>query len=152
MQTRFFPACLTSLEGLREYVLTAAGKAELSSEQTYRLELAVDELATNTINYGLQGRSIHDDTKNFISIKAKFDHPALVIILKDPGIAFNPLNRKLPDQEDLHRSLEVRDIGGLGIYLAVTGVDRFEYKRQNGLNINILTVISDQPSADNHPR
>jgi anti-sigma regulatory factor (Ser/Thr protein kinase) len=147
VEARFFPASLTALEGLREYVLTAAAQTSLDSEQTFKLELAVDEIATNAILYGYQEHSYHGDREKYISIAAEFDDGSLVIILRDQGIAFNPLDRKLPDQQDLNRSLEERTIGGLGIYLAVTGVDRFDHKRQDGVNINTFAVFYKQPSG-----
>ncbi len=145
MKPKYFPASLTALEGLREYVLTAARQTGLNADQTYRLELAVDEIATNAISYGYQEKSFTGDSKKYISIEAEFEHKSLVIILKDRGIPFNPLEQKLPDRNELNASLEERNIGGLGIYLAVSGVDRFEYKRQNETNINIFAVSLEPP-------
>ena len=46
----------------------------------------------------------------------------------------------MPDAEDLAKPLEERAIGGLGIFLAIHGEDRFEYRYEHGANINVFEV------------
>ena len=45
---------------------------------------------------------------------------------------------------DAGRLQEERQIGGLGIYLAVRGVDRFDYRREDDRNVNIFAVKIEQ--------
>ena len=51
------PGSLTSLDDIRAFVSEHASKAGLTERQTYRLCLAVDEIATNIVNYGYNGAS-----------------------------------------------------------------------------------------------
>jgi anti-sigma regulatory factor (Ser/Thr protein kinase) len=46
----------------------------------------------------------------------------------------------LPDAQDLSRPLDERAIGGLGIYLAMSNVDRFDYRHEDGRNINLFVL------------
>lgn len=47
---------------------------------------------------------------------------------------------QLPEAEDLAKPSEERKIVILGIFLAIRGVDRFQYRRENGTNINVFEV------------
>jgi anti-sigma regulatory factor (Ser/Thr protein kinase) len=51
----------------------------------------------------------------------------------------------LPEEEALKQPLEQRQIGGLGIYLAIQGVDRFIYQRDSDRNRN--TFVMNRPTA-----
>jgi anti-sigma regulatory factor (Ser/Thr protein kinase) len=95
------------------------------------LNLALEELITNTIFYGIQ-----DDQPHTISVKFSLTENALNIEIRDDGIEFNPL--QLPDP-DLEIAAEERQIGGLGIYLVKQVMDRFEYSREEPYNIVTLT-------------
>ena len=46
----------------------------------------------------------------------------------------------MPTALDLDQPLEERDLGGLGIFLALQGVDRFDYQRCDDRNRNILAM------------
>ena len=46
----------------------------------------------------------------------------------------------MPEAEDLAKPLEERDIGGLGIFLTIQGVDRFDYRREGDRNLNVFAV------------
>jgi anti-sigma regulatory factor (Ser/Thr protein kinase) len=61
-----------------------------------------------------------------------------VIQFEDSGIAFNPLEHKMPDIET---GIKERSIGGLGIYLARKWMDEIVYKRDNEKNILTLYKI-----------
>jgi anti-sigma regulatory factor (Ser/Thr protein kinase) len=134
MDNLTLPAHLDSLEPIAHYVMQAAKEAGLDKKKTYKLRLAVDEIATNVINYGY-GRS--GMTGN-INLNVAIDNQSLTLILEDTSPEFDPTKREL--QRDLDAPLEERPIGGLGIYLAVEGVDRFEYQRVGDRNRNIFIV------------
>ena len=46
----------------------------------------------------------------------------------------------MPTADELEKPLSDREIGGLGVFLALQGVDRFDYQRDNGVNRNTLEV------------
>ena len=130
------PAVLDSLSRLRAYAKEAAAGAGIDDQRSYQLQLAVDEIATNIILYGYKDAG----PDSVVSIGGEIRDGSLVITLEDSAPAFDPRTRELPDEEDLSRPLDERPIGGLGIYLAFEGVDRFDYERVDGKNLNIFEV------------
>jgi serine/threonine-protein kinase RsbW len=139
METKRFPGVVDSLEGIRDYADELAVKAGLSKKATYNLKIALDEIATNIILYGYERAGIQADVLMLSDITA--DH--LTVILEDEAAQFDPLSREMPDAEDLAMALEDRDIGGLGIFLTVNGVDDFSYEYIDGKNRNkfIMNVV-----------
>jgi serine/threonine-protein kinase RsbW len=136
METRTFPGNVDSLDPLRDYLGELAKQAGLSKKSTYSLKLAVDEIATNIILYGYESAKI-TGTFNLLS---EITETGLVVILEDDAKPFNPLENKLPDELDLSVPLHEREIGGLGIFLTVSGVDDFSYDFSTGRNRNIFKM------------
>jgi serine/threonine-protein kinase RsbW len=136
MEKRSLPAELDSLAELRRYVKEVAGGAGIDEARAYKLQLAVDEIATNIISYGYKDVG----ASAVISIGGEIRDGALVITLEDHAPAFDPRTMPMPDAEDLARPLEERAIGGLGIFLALQGVDRFDYRREGDRNLNTFEV------------
>ena len=134
---------LEVLSSIGAFVLEAAEKAGLDRRAAYRLRLAVDELATNVIVHGKPGQHSGDDT---ILLVAEMDERNLTIIMEDRGPAFNPLDHEAP-VEHLSKPIEERPIGGLGVFLAIRGVDQFQYQRAGDRNRSIF-VVSRSGGAD----
>jgi phosphoserine phosphatase RsbU/P len=122
---------LEELNSLSEKLEELGDEWELPMPVVMNLNLALEELITNTIFYGIQ-----DDQPHTISVKFSLTENALNIEIRDDGIEFNPL--QLPDP-DLEIAAEERQIGGLGIYLVKQVMDRFEYSREEPYNIVTLT-------------
>jgi anti-sigma regulatory factor (Ser/Thr protein kinase) len=125
------------LSQLMDYVVWAATAAGLGEPGTYRLSLAVDEIATNIVVYGYEDTTGGPDAAGSASpgdltIWAEADNERLAIHLEDSGRPFDPRQVPLPD--NLDRPLEERQDGGLGIFLALWGVDDFSYERRGGVN------------------
>jgi anti-sigma regulatory factor (Ser/Thr protein kinase) len=133
MSTLCVPATQEALAPIATFVLEAAHAAGLDRRAAYRLRLAVDELATNIITYAYGGAGPGPITVN-VELSAR----ALTVILEDEGVAFDP--RQVPAPTDLHLPLQERQVGGLGIYLALQGVDHFSYERVGDRNRNVLVV------------
>jgi serine/threonine-protein kinase RsbW len=132
MQPLELDATLAALDPMREYVTTAARAAGLTSGAAYRLALAVDEIATNIISYG--------HTSGALRLSARLDPARLEVVLEDQGQPYDPRQRPQPDPADLAADLADRPIGGLGIYLALNGVDGFDYHSEAGVNKNIFVM------------
>ena len=97
------------------------------------INLALDELLTNTISYG------YDDTgKHTIEISLLHDGDRLTVILRDDGRAFDPTEAAKPDIE---AGIDERPIGGLGIHLVRAMMDKVEYQRVDGFNQITLTKM-----------
>ncbi|MEW6219614.1 MAG: ATP-binding protein [Thermodesulfobacteriota bacterium] len=139
MEPLSLPANLSALEEIGRYVKAAAEAAGLDPKAAYGLRLAVDEIATNIILHGYEEAGL---TGN-VDIAAELSPTALTVVLEDVGRPFDPRTRELPDEEELQKSLLERPIGGLGIYLVLNGVDRFDYQRTGERNRNIF--IMDRP-------
>jgi serine/threonine-protein kinase RsbW len=125
-------ARLDSLARLREYVMRAA--RDLDRATAYRLRLAVDEIATNAIVHGCADTG----QEGILRIRADSDEKAVRIILEDSGRPYDPRETLPPD--DLARPLEERQVGGLGVFLALRGVDEFRYERVGAWNRNVFIV------------
>jgi anti-sigma regulatory factor (Ser/Thr protein kinase) len=100
------------------------------SRTLYAVNLALDELVTNTVLYGF------DDTSGQeVMVRIATAGSELVASVCDRGKPFDPLQVKPPD---LSAPLEERELGGLGIHLVRSLMDHVSYAREN--NQNVLTV------------
>jgi len=136
METKSFPGVVDSLDELRDYIGELAQKAGLVKKSTYSLKLAIDEIATNIILYGYERTGLKAD----FTVLSEITEDKLTVILEDVAAAFDPLSREMPDHEDLTMALEEREIGGLGIFLTINGVDDFSYEYKDGKNRNIFIM------------
>ncbi len=125
---------LNSIEKLVNYVIKAASQAGLNHRATYCLRLAVDEIATNIITYGYQAAGLTGE----LEVSAVFKPNRLIIELKDSGRPFDP--RQVPPPPNLKQPLNKRDAGNLGIFLAMWGVDGFQYEQTRSHNRNIFIM------------
>jgi serine/threonine-protein kinase RsbW len=127
---------LDSLSAIAEFVMTATSNAGLDKKAAYRFRLAVDEIATNIIVHGYEEANI----TGVLGLHAEIEQETLTLTIEDTGNAYDPQEQVLPDAEDLHKPIEQRQIGGLGVYLALQGVNKFVYERVGDRNHNILIV------------
>src|SRR5260370_35634672 len=106
------PGTLDSLEAIGQFVLGAAGDAGLDRKASYRLRLAVDEIATNIVVHGYEeaGR------QGPIDIWAELDDAELRVCLQDFAVPFDPCEARGP--EGRGRPLEEPERGCLGLFLA----------------------------------
>ena len=142
MEPLILPGTLDSLTQIGAYVLEAASEAGLERKLAYRLRLAVDEIATNAVIYGYDRVGMEGD----LVVIAELDDDTLTIVLEDMGPAYNPFDTPSPD--DLDEPLDDRDIGGLGVFLAIKGVDEFRYEWVNETNRNIFVMKRTDFEAD----
>ena len=98
------PGTLDSLETIREYVTAAATAASLDRRASYRLRLAVDEIATNIITHGYAEAGL----KGMLDLQADIDEKVLTISIEDTGVAYDPQQSEPPDDLDL--PLEQRQV------------------------------------------
>ncbi len=135
------PGKLESLEAIGQFVLRAAGEAGLDKKAAYRLRLAVDEIATNIIVHGYEeaGR------QGPVALWSELDEGELRVCLEDSALPFDPHAARTP--AGLDRPLEEREIGGLGVFLALRGVDDLRYERAGDANRNTIVVHRPKPAA-----
>ncbi len=105
----------------------------LSAQTAYAVNLAIDELLTNTITNGYG-----DDDPHRIEIVLREEADALAVIIVDDGVPFDPTQAP-----GLDLSLEAEAFDGLGLMLVKQMMDTVEYRRLQGCNIVTLTKRTD---------
>ncbi|GAK49363.1 protein serine phosphatase with GAF(S) sensor(S) [Candidatus Moduliflexus flocculans] len=128
IDTLLVPASFECLGQVREFILTSALNAGLSSKAAYRLQLGVDEILTNTIEYGYAGL----DCEKLIWITVQEEAASVHVVLEDQGHPFDPRQHLTVENFDV--PLETRNPGGLGIFLSMTSLDDLRYERGEGRN------------------
>jgi len=124
------PAVLESLAPLAQAVEGFLERESLPSKLAFQLNLVLDELLTNTINYGFENDG-RPPAERHIAVRLWREGEDLVMVLEDDAAAFNPLDAPPPD---LDKSLEERRIGGLGIHLVRNVMDQLHYERDGRMN------------------
>jgi anti-sigma regulatory factor (Ser/Thr protein kinase) len=130
-------ASLDALSEIRSFVGRFGDEAGLDRRAVYRLRLAVDEIASNIV---IRGHPASSGAPAVIDVEATISPGELTIVLEDEGPAFDPLGREAPDASALAAPIQERPVGGLGVFLAIRGVDEFRYERRDGLNRNVFVV------------
>jgi anti-sigma regulatory factor (Ser/Thr protein kinase) len=102
----------------------------------FNINLALDELVTNIINYGYSAKGMP------IHIFFSRDDDVVSIRIEDYGAPFNPVESPEPDTG---LALEDRTIGGLGIHFVKTLMDSMDYERNGDRNILTLTIDIARP-------
>ncbi len=141
MESFVVPGTVESLGPIREFVRSKAAEAGLDKKRAYRLQLAVDEIASNIAIHGYQEQGLAGD----IEVRSELEPDRLVITLVDSAIPYDPYSRVMPS--DLDAPLHDRAIGGLGVYLAINNVDQFIYRFADGQNHNIFVVLREPAST-----
>ncbi|MGD1804867.1 ATP-binding protein [Dapis sp. BLCC M126] len=136
MEALILPGKLDNLGQIRQYVKSAATEAGLEKKASYKLCLAVDEIATNIITHGYDENGLEGK----ISVEAKIDEKSLTVYIEDTAKPYDPTTKEALTEEDLKKRIEERPPGGLGVHLAYQSVDKFIYENIGDRNRNILVV------------
>ena len=104
---------------------------KIPEKAIHDVQLALDEIVTNTIEYGYE-----DDDKHLIDIKFTFNKESLKITIIDDANPYNILDKENPDTS---LTLEDKPIGGLGIYLVKHLMTNIDYDYRDGKNHILLT-------------
>lgn len=116
---------------LNTFVKQFLAQAGLDRKETLRLQLALEEVVVNVMNYAYPPES-HGD----IIVEAALNENRIKFTISDSGAAFDPTTAAR--NVDTTLSAEERPIGGLGILLTRKLVDSINYERINGRNILTL--------------
>ena len=118
---------LSSLGVLEQSVADFSSTHDLDTELQFRLNLMLDELITNSINYSLKAVA-NPELQLLLSLEGEF----VVAQMEDNGAAFNPFGEvPVPDTTTV---LEDRQVGGLGVFLTKQLADDYIYERKNERN------------------
>ena len=122
-----FPADVREIERLNQLVRRFGELHEIPSRALYAVNLALDEVVTNVVRYGFEISAGQE-----VAVRVETTGDDLHSEVVDAGREFNPLDAPLPD---LTAALEERALGGLGIHLVRSLMDRVEYRRENAKNV-----------------
>ena len=129
---------------LREIAGVAARIDEFCAAQklipsvAYAVNLAIDEILTNTISYGYD-----DDERHLIEIIVSLEADSIAVVIVDDSM---PFDLGLAPERDLDLSLEDTALGGLGLFLVHQMMDSVDYRREEGCNV--VTLIKDVRLGD----
>ncbi len=119
------------LRDLRDFAEKAALQSNLSKEDTFAFKLATEEICTNIIQYGYEGRD-----SGLISLAFECDDSLAKLTIRDDGKYFSPEEAKMLD---VNENWNKREIGGLGIYFVKELMDQVSYgKDENDTNVLVL--------------
>lgn len=123
-----FDASMKCLEDMMVYIRKQAYACGLDKHLIHKMELPCEEAIVNIISYayphGGSGKLKIDCEKN---------HSRFVVILRDHGVPFNPIDAEINPQ--LNQPIQDRKIGGLGIYLMRNVIDEACYQRLGDENV-----------------
>ena len=111
---------LERLGEIAEFIESIAKECGMNEDQTYDVQMAVDEACTNVIEHAYCGRK--NGTID-ITCEKRGDH--LVIVIHDFGEKFDPKQVEQPRTKD---PLSKRNVGGLGIFFMKKMMDKIEFK------------------------
>ena len=123
---------------LREIAAAAAridgfcADRDIAAETAYAVNLALEELLSNTIAYGYED----DDEPHRIEVILRLEGRMLVVAIVDDGRAFDPT--QAPETGHAGAS-EDDELGGLGLLLVNRMMDAIEYQRRAGCNVIVMT-------------
>ena len=119
------------IRNLRNRFDSYAEDNEIPTKVIHDVQLALDEVVTNIVEYGYD-----DDDKLFIDIKFILNEQSLKIIIIDDANPYNILDKENPDTS---LSFDDKPIGGLGIYLVKHLMTNIDYDYRDGKNHLLLT-------------
>ncbi len=124
----------SNLNDLRDFIADKAQTFGFDADTAHLISLAVDEACTNLIRYAYK----FDKSKK-IEINIKSQQNKLIVIIKDTGKPFNPLDVPPPDMQEYFDEFKR---GGLGIFIIRKVMDDVIYKPSNNEQAhNELTLL-----------
>jgi anti-sigma regulatory factor (Ser/Thr protein kinase) len=105
-----------------------------------RLKVCSEEILINIIDYS-------GSDKVYITCEFVAAEKTLRLEFVDAGTPYNPLEEK--SDVDIDAEIDERSIGGLGIFLYTTMMDKMEYRYENGKNHLIaIKKFSDKEAVE----
>jgi len=119
-QTYDFPADTAILEKIGKLVTDAGSSAGFNDIEIGDIQLALDEVCTNTIIHGLK-----NDSSRMFQMVLQWDPGEIEIQIHESGEFFNPLDFDDPNLENI---MEEQSEGGLGLYFLRELMDEADFR------------------------
>lgn len=120
------PASKDQISIISEFILDLMANSGFDLQKVFEVQLAVEEACTNIAMYA------YPKGDGDISIEAKVDDNRMELVIADRGKPFDPI-AKITSISDA--DVENRPIGGLGIALIKSSVDKLCYEHKDGKNM-----------------
>ena len=117
-------------ERVVEAVDRIAAEHHLAADVVNDMQIALDEVLTNIVNYGYTDEAEHE-----IRIRLRVLDRVIEATIEDDGIPFNPLESAAPDT---HAPLRERRIGGVGLHFVKNLMSVVSYNRVGDRNCLVL--------------
>ncbi len=115
---------LDELQQITAAVEDLAMKEQWSPDLEFKVNLVLDELGVNIVNYGGE--------VSVIEVSLSSEEESITIEITDDGRPFDPLNDAV--EPDTSAPIDERPIGGLGLFFVRTMMDEMHYRREQGKN------------------
>jgi anti-sigma regulatory factor (Ser/Thr protein kinase) len=137
MNNRDFSADLASLHAMLDFIKEFLKTTAMDPEIKHKIVLASEEALVNIIKHGYSPDEKEGRVE--ISCETLVEKPGVKIVLKDQGIPFNPVEHIEIPESALTSNPNDLSLGGLGISIFISLMDRVEYQQIAGGNQ--LTLI-----------
>lgn len=130
-----FPATLDHLYEMLQFIYTHAIDLNFDMGDMSKIELVSEEALVNIISYA------YPDKKGTIEIFVEGVQEGILIRLSDKGIPYDPVKESKISKEvvENHDPVELRKMGGYGIFFILTLMDKVSYAREG--DKNVLTLV-----------
>ena len=98
-----------------------------------KILLCVDELITNIIAHAYT-----DNEEHAVLLECRIEDNRVELEIRDDGQPFDPTQQTRPN---VSLNVDQRRIGGLGIHLVMTLMDKVTYQREGDFNVLIASKI-----------
>ena len=126
-----FPATLDALPQAQAYIANCW--REVDAGTLLRMQLAIEELFVNSVNYG-RGNASKPDRALSILVSVCCDAGVAQVRFEDSAPPFDPFADLHELRDALEQPLEVRREGGMGRLLVRELADDVSYERRDGWN------------------
>ncbi|MCD6603848.1 ATP-binding protein [Klebsiella variicola] len=137
-----FPAELTSLSPLAEWLAQQMASLPVGEEWRFALDLAACETATNIIRYAL-----HEDRESRFGVEFRVADRRVTLRFTDAGETF-PAERLALARGNEHFEVDPLAESGRGLRLILRAVDFFDVEMNAGKNITTLIKALPDPAVN----
>ena len=120
--TLVVPASADGLRQAEEGLDDFSAAHGLTRNDTWPFHVAIDEILSNIVKYGLAGERARSEVQIFLLLEEE----SLEMVILDDAAPFNPLDAARPETG---LAAEDREIGGLGIEIVRRLMDSIDYER-----------------------
>lgn len=119
------------IDTVRKFFDDYSKENKLTEKTVHDIQMALDELLTNIVNYGYEDKDEHQ-----IDVRFGINNNTVNVEIIDDSKPYNILEQ---DNPDISLSVEDKPIGGLGIFLIKKLMSNVDYYTKEGKNHLVMT-------------